>query len=69
MSENPVLIPCCYPPQSMTLQEALKLALTVLKQVMEEKVSGSNVEVAAVTPEKGFHRYPQAQVETIISDL
>merc|ERR1712112_512673 len=37
--------------KSMTLQEALKLALTVLKQVMEEKVSGSNVEVAGVTKE------------------
>ncbi|CAL4078357.1 unnamed protein product, partial [Meganyctiphanes norvegica] len=55
--------------KSMTLQEALKLALTVLKQVMEEKVSGSNVEVAAVTKEKGFHRYPQDQVETIITSL
>ena len=53
----------------MTLQEALKVSLTVLKQVMEEKVSGTNVEVAAVTKEKGFHRYPQAQVEAIIAEL
>lgn len=53
----------------MTLQEALKVALTVLKQVMEEKVSGTNVEVAAVTPDKGFHRYPQNEVETVIADL
>lgn len=53
----------------MTLQEALKIALTVLKQVMEEKVSGSNVEVAVVTPEKGFHRYPQNEVEAIITEL
>lgn len=53
----------------MTLQEALKIALTVLKQVMEEKVSGSNVEVAAVTPEKGFYRFPQNEVEAIITDL
>lgn len=55
--------------KSMTLQEALKISLTVLKQVMEEKVSGSNVEVAAVTPEKGFYRYPQNEVETIITNL
>ncbi|XP_045596593.1 proteasome subunit alpha type-5 [Procambarus clarkii] len=55
--------------KSMTLQEALKIALTVLKQVMEEKVSGSNVEVAAVTPEKGFYRFPQNEVEAIITDL
>ena len=53
----------------MKLQEALKLALTVLKQVMEEKVSGSNVEVAVVTPDKGFSRYPQNQVEEIITGL
>ena len=53
----------------MTLAEALKLALSVLKQVMEEKVSGTNVEVAAVTPEKGFFRYPQAEVEAVISNL
>ncbi|RXG59399.1 Proteasome subunit alpha type-5 [Armadillidium vulgare] len=54
---------------SMTLPEALKVALSVLKQVMEEKVSGTNVEVAAVTPSKGFFRYPQAEVEAVISSL
>lgn len=55
--------------QSMTLDEALKVSLTVLKQVMEEKVSGSNVEVAAVTPDRGFHRYPQQAVEQVIATL
>ncbi|KAB7505818.1 Proteasome subunit alpha type-5, partial [Armadillidium nasatum] len=55
--------------KSMTLPEALKVALSVLKQVMEEKVSGTNVEVAAVTPSKGFFRYPQAEVEAVISSL
>ena len=29
----------------MTLQEACKQALTILKQVMEEKLSATNVEV------------------------
>ena len=53
----------------MTLAEALKEALKVLKQVMEEKVSGTNVEVAAVTPGKGFFRYPQSEVETVINAL
>ena len=31
--------------QSMTLREACKSALTILKQVMEEKLNATNVEV------------------------
>jgi 20S proteasome subunit alpha 5 len=41
--------------ETMTLQEAETLALTTLKQVMEEKISTDNVELARVTPDKGFH--------------
>ena len=52
----------------MTLEEALKTALSILKQVMEEKVSSTNVEVAVVTKE-GFKRHPTDQVEKIISAL
>jgi len=55
--------------KSMTLAEALKEALKVLKQVMEEKVSGTNVEVSAVTSDKGFFRYPQSEVEAVINAL
>jgi 20S proteasome subunit alpha 5 len=40
---------------SMTLEEAEVLALTTLKQVMEEKISTDNIELARVTPDKGFH--------------
>lgn len=32
--------------QSMTLKEALKEALVVLKQIMEEKLNATNVEVS-----------------------
>ena len=35
--------------QSMTLKEACKSALTILKQVMEEKLNSSNVEVIILT--------------------
>jgi 20S proteasome subunit alpha 5 len=34
----------------MTLAEAQKLALSILKQVMEEKLTAKNVEVAIITP-------------------
>jgi len=55
--------------QTMTMTEALKCALTILKQVMEEKLSSTNVEVAAVTPTKPFHMYSKEQVEDIIKEL
>merc|ERR1712130_506107 len=35
--------------KSMTLEEAEVLALSTLKQVMEEKATSTNVEIAAVT--------------------
>jgi 20S proteasome subunit alpha 5 len=38
----------------MTLGEAQALALSVLKQVMEERLSPANVEVALVTARDGF---------------
>ena len=53
----------------MTLKEAMKSALTILKQVMEEKLSSTNVEVAAVTPDQPFHMYSKEQVEDIIKDI
>ncbi|KAI8423663.1 hypothetical protein MSG28_012711 [Choristoneura fumiferana] len=37
--------------KSMTLKEAIKSALTILKQVMEEKLSENNVEMIAAIPE------------------
>mmetsp|Transcript_3226 Transcript_3226/g.5692 ORF Transcript_3226/g.5692 Transcript_3226/m.5692 type:complete len:243 (-) Transcript_3226:68-796(-) len=56
--------------KSMTLKEAEELALSVLKQVMEEKISSTNVEIAAVlTSTKQFSIYTQAQLEDVISRL
>ncbi|CAJ0877082.1 2421_t:CDS:10 [Entrophospora sp. SA101] len=37
--------------KSLTLEEAETLSLKVLKQVMEEKLNNTNVELASVTPE------------------
>jgi 20S proteasome subunit alpha 5 len=55
--------------QSMTLQEAIKTALTILKQVMEEKLNSTNVEVACVTPSTNFHMFSKAEVEAAIQNV
>lgn len=55
--------------KSMTLKEALKEALVVLKQIMEEKLNATNVEVATVTPEKNFHMFSKQEIEDIITQM
>lgn len=55
--------------QSMTLKEALNAALTILKQVMEEKLSSTNVEVMTMTPDKLFHMFSKDEVEEVIKDI
>ena len=54
---------------NMTLDEGLVLALKVLKQVMEEKVSLTNVEVATVTRADGFKVLDTERVQEIINTL
>jgi 20S proteasome subunit alpha 5 len=54
----------------MTLKEAEKLSLQVLKSVMEEKIDQHNVEVASVdTQSKRFRIYPTDEVNSILSTL
>ncbi|CAG8529147.1 884_t:CDS:2 [Ambispora gerdemannii] len=55
--------------KSLTLQSAETLSLKVLKQVMEEKLNNTNVELAAVTPEHGFKIYSEADLQTVIERL
>ena len=56
--------------QSMTLDEATKLALQILKQVMEEKASSTNVEVAVVPiATNKFEILSAEQIEPIIAQL
>lgn len=54
---------------NMTIQEAVNLALRTLKQVMEEKLSSTNVEVMIMKPGSLFQMYSKAEVEKIIEDL
>ncbi|KAK2705880.1 proteasome subunit alpha type-5-like [Artemia franciscana] len=55
--------------KSMTMKEALKSALTILKQVMEERLDASNVEVASVTQEQGYHFHTKEEVEEILKEV
>lgn len=55
--------------KSMTMKEACKSALTILKQVMEEKLNSTNVEMATVTPEKMFHVFSKEELEDVIKDI
>ncbi len=56
--------------KSMTLAEAQKLALQILKQVMEDKINTDNVEMSVITTkEKKFKMSTKEQIEAIIKTL
>jgi 20S proteasome subunit alpha 5 len=58
----------CYS-ETMTLLEAEELALSTLKQVMEEKISPGNIELARVTPDKGFHIANEEETAAVLERL
>lgn len=53
--------------KDMTLEEAEVLALTTLKQVMEEKVTSVNLDIARVAPT--YHLYTTSEKEAVIARL
>lgn len=53
--------------KDLSLAEAEVLALKTLKQVMEEKVTATNVDIARVAPK--YHLYGTAEVEAVIARL
>jgi 20S proteasome subunit alpha 5 len=55
--------------EDLTLVQAEDLALEILKQVMEDKLSGVNVEVASVTAAEQYHLYSASEIQTIISRM
>jgi len=55
--------------ENLTLEEAEELALRTLKEVMEEKISVENVEMARVTMEKGFHIATLQEVGQVLERL
>jgi len=55
--------------KGMTLKEAIKSAMTILKQVMEEKLNDTNVQVATVTKDEGFKLLVGQKLQNYIQDL
>ncbi|MCP9265738.1 Proteasome subunit alpha type [Dirofilaria immitis] len=63
--------------ESISLVEAERIALSILKQVMEEKLTSSNVEIVAIIPMKDskgrltgkFERLSKERLETLVAEL
>ncbi|CDU16143.1 proteasome subunit alpha type-5, putative [Plasmodium yoelii] len=56
--------------KNMSFEEAEILALTVLRQVMEDKLSSSNVEIAAIKKsDQMFYKYKPDDITKIIDSL
>lgn len=56
--------------KSLTLAAAEKIALEILKQVMEEKINERNVEVAVVrASDAKFHMYNKEELKAVIARL
>lgn len=56
--------------KNMTLKEASKHALTILKQVMEEKLNATNIEMSTVTTkDKRFHLFSKEEIEEVIKEM
>jgi len=55
--------------KSMTLVEAKNQALTILKQVMEEKLDPTNVEMATVTRDNHFQMCSKQELEDVIVEI
>merc|ERR1711953_1417945 len=55
---------------SMTLKEALKAALTILKQVMEEKLTDTNIEICTVSKTDGkFKIFNKEEMLKAVEDI
>ncbi|KAJ1789177.1 proteasome component pup2 [Coemansia sp. RSA 2399] len=55
--------------RDIAMADAEVLALKVLKQVMEEKLSNTNVQLAKVTEESGYHIYSKDELQEVISRM
>jgi len=55
--------------KAIDLKEALKVLLNILKQVMEDKLNSTNVELATITKDKGYHLFSKEEVEQLITAI
>lgn len=53
----------------MTLKEATTVLLTILKQVMEEKLNSDNVEVSTITSKEGYRMFTKEEIESAIKEI
>ena len=49
------------------MADAIKLAAKTLKDVMEEKLSSSNFQIAVVTPATGFRILSESELDGIVN--
>lgn len=55
--------------QSITSEEGIKLVLTILKQVMEEKLNSNTVEVAIVSKDSGYRMFTKDEIDVTIKQI
>jgi len=56
--------------KTMTLKEACKHALSILKQVMEEKLNATNIEMSTISAkDKLFHLFTKEEIEEVIKEM
>lgn len=56
--------------KSMTLKEAMKVSLTILKQVMEEKLTDTNIEICTITAADGkFKIFDKEEMLKAVEDI
>lgn len=55
--------------KDMPLLDAQLLAVKILKQVMEEKLNATNVQVAVVSAAASFKIFNESEVQSLISQL
>jgi 20S proteasome subunit alpha 5 len=61
----------------LTLREAQKIALSILKQVMEEKLTSTNIEMVTLLPDVDangrplgkLHRLGKEELDTLVAEL
>ncbi|KHJ41968.1 putative multicatalytic endopeptidase [Trichuris suis] len=56
----------CAKLQEITLREAQLLTITILKQVMEEKVTSTNIEMSVINKKDGYVLLPKEELEELI---
>jgi 20S proteasome subunit alpha 5 len=55
--------------ENLTLDGGVRLALSVLKQVMEDKITASNIQISVVGPDRNFSTFSTEQVQAHLAAL